>query len=149
MQERIQHILESKNLSPSNFADEVNLSRAVVSHILHGRNKLSLDNIEKILIRYPEINPLWLITGKGDMYLENVEDDQNPTLFDERAIFAGTDAENSEYSKENSSKNSLYSIKQPDIQVVKAQIQSSPRVKKIAIFYSDNTYEEFVPATKG
>jgi transcriptional regulator with XRE-family HTH domain len=149
MKDRIQKILEAKNLTPSAFADEVDLSRAVVSHILHGRNKLSLDNMEKILLRYTDINPLWLISGKGSMYQDGADNLKNPSLFDESELFSGIGTDNSEYSRENSSKTAHNTIKQPEIQIVKPQISASPKVKKIAVFYSDNTYEEFVPGPKG
>jgi hypothetical protein len=148
MKDRIQRILEDKNLSPSVFADEVDLSRAVVSHILHGRNKLSLDNIEKILIRYPEINPLWLISGKGTMYKEGSED-SSPSLFGEDGLFPHETTDNSEYSRENASKPIQNTTRQPDFQIIPQKNIPVVKIKKIAVFYSDNTYEEFVPSSKG
>ena len=67
MIDRIQLILKSKNLSPSQFADEIQVQRSSISHILSGRNKPSLDFIMKILTTYPEVNADWLIFGKGQM----------------------------------------------------------------------------------
>lgn len=148
MQTRIQKIIEDKNLSPSNFADAVGLNRAVVSHILHGRNKPGLENLQRILATYPDINPGWLITGIGPMYLDGFGDPKTPTLFDEDTEFPTNSQDKIEYPKEMESKTTQNSPKQTANQSVNLKIPASVKVKKIAVFYSDNTYEEFVPSSK-
>jgi len=148
MQERIQKIIEDKNLSPSSFADEVGLNRAVVSHILHGRNKPGLENLQRILATYPDINPGWLISGKDSMYLDGSGNPKTPTLFDEDEKIPTSSPEKTEYSTEIDSKPTVITHKHSVSQPVNMKIQSSVKVKKIAVFYSDNTYEEFVPSNK-
>lgn len=148
MQTRIQKIIEDKNLSPSNFADEVGLNRAVVSHILHGRNKPGLENLQRILATYPDINPGWLISGIGPMYLEGFGDPKTPTLFDEDPENPTNPPDKTEYSREIESKPTFNTPKQSANQSVSLKIPTSVKVKKIAVFYSDNTYEEFVPSNK-
>jgi len=148
MKDRIQKIIEDKNLSPSSFADEVGLNRAVVSHILHGRNKPGLENLQKIIARYPDINPGWLISGFGSMYLDGSGDAKSPSLFDEDEEFPSNSPDKIEYSKEIEPKSTINTIKQSVNQPVSIKIPTSVKVKKIAVFYSDNTYEEFVPSNK-
>jgi len=148
MKDRIQKIIEDKNLSPSNFADEVGLNRAVVSHILHGRNKPGLENLQRILATYPDINPGWLISGIGSMYLDGSGDPKTPTLFDEDGAFPSNSPDKTEYSREIESKLMQLTPKQTVNQQVNIKSQTSVKVKKIAVFYSDNTYEEFVPSNK-
>lgn len=70
MVNRIQKIIDSYNLNSSQFAEIVGVQRSSISHILSGRNKPSLDFIMKILSKYPDIDPNWLIFGKGDMYIQ-------------------------------------------------------------------------------
>lgn len=65
MQERIKEILTQERLSPARFAELVGVQRSSVSHIISGRNKPSLDFLQKILTRFEHISPDWLITGKG------------------------------------------------------------------------------------
>ena len=74
MIDRIQLILKSKNLSSSQFADEIQVQRSSISHILSGRNKPSLDFIMKILSTYSEVNADWLIFGKGQMIQKKKKD---------------------------------------------------------------------------
>jgi len=70
MNSRIQLILKTKNISASKFADEIGVQRSSISHILSGRNNPSLDFIQKTLMRFPDISPDWILTGKGSMYMQ-------------------------------------------------------------------------------
>lgn len=68
MIDRIHLILKTKNLTPTLFADSIGIQRSGLSHLLSGRNNPSLDFIQKVLTRYPDIEPDWLLFGKGSMY---------------------------------------------------------------------------------
>tara|TARA_B100001250_G_scaffold85875_1_gene70995 strand:- start:24876 stop:25151 length:276 start_codon:yes stop_codon:yes gene_type:complete len=59
--------MKSMGLKPSVLADNIGVSRAAISHILSGRNKPSIDFLEKLLYTYGSINANWLITGIGYM----------------------------------------------------------------------------------
>jgi transcriptional regulator with XRE-family HTH domain len=69
MYERLKKWMEYKGLKSSEFADIIGVNRATISHILSGRNKPSIDFLEKLLSTYPNINANWLITGIG--YMKN------------------------------------------------------------------------------
>lgn len=60
---RLLEILESKNLSASQFAEKIGVQRSSVSHVLSGRNKPSLDFIIKITTVFSDISLNWLIKG--------------------------------------------------------------------------------------
>tara|TARA_B110001450_G_scaffold52631_1_gene49348 strand:+ start:218 stop:568 length:351 start_codon:yes stop_codon:yes gene_type:complete len=60
---RLLKILESKNLSASQFAEKIGVQRSSVSHVLSGRNKPSLDFIIKIITVFSDISLDWLIKG--------------------------------------------------------------------------------------
>jgi transcriptional regulator with XRE-family HTH domain len=60
-------------ISPSQFADELGVQRSGISHILSERNKPSLEFIHKVLLKYKEVNPEWLMTGKGEMLRGSVQ----------------------------------------------------------------------------
>lgn len=66
MLSRIKEIIDSQNLSPSRFADYISVPRATISHILSGRNKASLEVVQKILEAFPHISADWLVLGKGE-----------------------------------------------------------------------------------
>ena len=64
---RLKNWMESEVLKPSALADTIGVNRATISHILSGRNKPSIDFLEKLLSAYPDINANWLISGIGYM----------------------------------------------------------------------------------
>ena len=64
MNNRLQLILKLENLSPARLADMIGIQRSGLSHILSGRNKPSFEFINKLLLKFPDINAEWLITGK-------------------------------------------------------------------------------------
>jgi DNA-binding XRE family transcriptional regulator len=67
LNERISKVIEYSNLTPSEFADEIDVQRSSISHITSGRNKPSLEFIIKIKSSFPEILWDWLVTGEGKM----------------------------------------------------------------------------------
>lgn len=64
MPERIQLIIKSHNLTASSFAAQLGIQRSSVSHLLSGRNKPSLDVLQKILTHFPRVDAAWLISGE-------------------------------------------------------------------------------------
>ncbi|MDR1876543.1 MAG: helix-turn-helix domain-containing protein [Flavobacteriaceae bacterium] len=62
---RIITLIEVLGLTSGEFADKINVQRSSISHITSGRNKPSLDFLERALTVFPEINPEWLILGNG------------------------------------------------------------------------------------
>ena len=72
MHERLKNWMGIEGLKSSALADSIGVNRATISHILSGRNKPSIDFLEKLLNVYPNINANWLISGIGYM-LDNME----------------------------------------------------------------------------
>ena len=58
---RIKQIMEYKQMSPTTFADTIQINRSSLTHIFSGRNQPSLDIAKKILNAFPEVNTDWLI----------------------------------------------------------------------------------------
>lgn len=136
IKDRILRILTSENLSSSKFAEIVGVQRSSISHILSGRNKPSLDFLQKILSNFPNINGDWLIIGKGDMIKKSEQAE-----FDfktEKSVDRNPDIQFSNPKSENVVREKVFIEKQPEI--VKER-----KIKKIVVFYDDNTFEELAP----
>ncbi|RTQ51515.1 helix-turn-helix domain-containing protein [Hymenobacter gummosus] len=67
MVERIRQLIQARQLSPTQFADAIGVARPIVSHILGGRNKPSLEVVQKIIAAFPDVALPWLLSGQGDM----------------------------------------------------------------------------------
>jgi transcriptional regulator with XRE-family HTH domain len=61
LNKKIEQIILEKGYTPSYFADAIGVQRSSISHILSGRNKPSLDIIQKILKVFPDIDRDWLL----------------------------------------------------------------------------------------
>lgn len=148
MKDRIKLIMERENLTPAKFADRLDINRAVVSHILNGRNNPSLDVVTKILTEMNYINPQWLIVGTGNMYKEGISDDsipKEPDLFNQRAIKHDEIPSESELFKENVVKSSVLDDKVPDNENVILKKSHDRKISQIIIYFNDNTFEIFRP----
>lgn len=75
LENRILEVFNQSNLSRQDFANKLNISNAVLSHISSGRNKASLDLVLNLLNAFPQISPEWLIMGKGEMNISNKENE--------------------------------------------------------------------------
>ena len=73
MKERILQFIENKQITKSKFYSVTGLSNG----ILDKKSGLTMDTVEKIYSKYPEINLEWLLTGEGEMLKPRVEDIKN------------------------------------------------------------------------
>ena len=74
---RLLEILDSKNLSASQFAEKIGVQRSSVSHVLSKRNKPSLDFIIKISKNFDDISLDWLINGDNSLNSNETNDEKN------------------------------------------------------------------------
>ena len=67
MVDRIKALLQERQLSTTQFADLVGVARPIVSHVLSGRNRPSLEVVQRILAAFPDLSMAWLLNGTGPM----------------------------------------------------------------------------------
>ena len=144
MIDRLLKLLEFLEVTPSEFADQIEVQRSSISHIFSGRNKPSLDFVMKIKQTYPNINTDWLIFGIDEMIfsekkIENIEENNSiedakeknevtPTLFQDLEIVKQKD----EATEENNS----------NIEIETKHVNNHPKkeIEKIILFYKDGTF---------
>lgn len=68
MREKLLDLMKSEGLKPGQLADLLGINPAGISHILAGRNKPGFDLLQKILRRFPQIDPDWLLLDSPTMY---------------------------------------------------------------------------------
>ena len=171
MKDRIKQIMDSEDMTSAQFADSLQIGRAVISHILNGRNNPSLDVVTRILTELPQINADWLLSGIGDMYKNHNNEKsffsegssntlQNSPQISERNnrrdifqqdLFAQNQTESTnlsddiKYDKEKELTSSANSIQNTVNEVIKYVERPQKRISKIIIYYDDNTFETFNP----
>lgn len=65
--DRIKQFIDYKNITINKFSDSVGTSNSYFNKLIKNGTTIGSDKIENILQAYPEINPIWLVTGKGEM----------------------------------------------------------------------------------
>ncbi len=169
MVNRIQEILNRYNLTAAKLADRLEVPRSTISHILTGRNKPSLEFIQKVLHYYPDINTDWLVKGEGsisgqqqDLFssLENFSiDETNKQTMESNSEQKKNPPEISfeppssdELEKDEKLSEEKFVGNLPKIsenQTVlnqKTDKQKSRKTIRIITFYADNTFDEFYPS---
>lgn len=157
MKTRIEKLMRSEGLTSVKLAELLSVQPSNISHIMSGRNNPSYDLIVKIIERFPNVNPEWLLLGKGGVYKCKI-DESTPGISIDKSLL------NTEVNPVKSESATLdYSVKnQPLIEIDTKTIpiverHNSPpgdftnilasdtakAVKKIIFIYSDNTFEIF------
>ena len=137
MNEKLRILMQSENLTASRLAEILEVKPAAISHILSGRNKPSFELLCKIVNRFPQINPYWLL---GDA--EEMRNMNTPISTSESQVPAsGTlfDLSNGSHDKSDNS-----DIAQNSQVASIAQLGRSD-IEKIIIVYQDQTFEELRP----
>ena len=172
--ERIELLMKSYDLSPSQFAERTGIQRASVSHILSGRNKPSLEVMLKVYDAFPGVDMKWLMTGVGEEPVRHAAANQAPVADD--TLFASIDTASQ---RPQQVENSLFTpvvetaheetkprrtpVQQPVREKAvpdarprrtpanrlaqMAAMQPEKKIKDIRIYYSDGPYETLVPET--
>jgi transcriptional regulator with XRE-family HTH domain len=135
IQDRLQMVMKMNNLNASQFADRIGVQRSSISHILTGRNKPSLDLIQKTLEHFPRVNADWLLTGKvkeveEEVTIKTVVNQVNLVYDEDPAPYGNATARSSE--------------EQSHLTKV-TETKSDPEIEKIIWFYTDGSYRVFSP----
>lgn len=130
--ERLQMVIKMHNLTNSSFADKIGVQRSSISHVLSGRNKPSVDFLQKILTTFPKVDANWLVNGKQMSQGVSQEQAVSPPSLSIRQKEAVKEEEQAEYTLQQEKEEN-----EP-----RQSVDSTRKIKKIVIFYSDGTFEE-------
>lgn len=140
MNNRLKQFLIAENITQAQFADNINVVRASVSHVLSGRNNPSFDFIKAMMSKYPRLNIDWLMFGKGKMY-KDMEAPVEDLLFP--IVEPETDAKMPEIVQEEKIMTTVETSSSNDASInVVQNIIKQRKVSKIIILFDDGTFQE-------
>ena len=139
------------------FADFLQQSPATLSSIFNGRTRPTLNIIDSVKTKIPDISIEWLLYGTGDMYISHPQGAEDSILGGQMSGQEQTLNFDSPLSSNNNvPQNSVQNVgfqqgvKSTHPEIVREEIKivdKQPRkVTEIRVYYDDQTYETFVPA---
>ncbi|MBO5464791.1 MAG: helix-turn-helix transcriptional regulator [Alistipes sp.] len=144
MREKLQKLMASEQLTASRFAELLGIQPSGVTHLLGGRNKPSFDLVQKILRRFPHINPDWLLLDSEQMYRADAEltnDQPNQTSNEVAETPVNVEkisaAQNTTISEGSTSANN--SIER----LATIGAVNRKNVKRVIVLFDDHTFESF------
>jgi transcriptional regulator with XRE-family HTH domain len=158
--DKIKQVLLTKNLSPSYLADDIGVQRSSISHILSGRNRPSLDIIQKIVRRFPEFTYEWFLEDDVQLLTEP-SIASSPSINQAGAnraqprpdtIIAAYQTNNAERTvnlnrpiipKQNTLVESTLQDQQPIVRQPTSNLDK--QIDRILVFYTDGTFREYMP----
>lgn len=144
MREKLLDLMKSEGLKPSQLAELLGINPAGISHILAGRNKPGFDLLQKILRRFPRINPDWLMLDSETMYRSTTNDmPTNPIV--NNSLFDNQDPAVPQKSENIPVFTSAQPATPSDPSVSCPTKSGSSEIERIVVFYTDHTFENFHP----
>lgn len=165
--ERIKELIDDQGLTNTDFAKETNLNPAIISHILGGRNKPSLQVVNQIKDRFTNVNLDYLITGQGQLYtdftnVKEVVSAPEPSLFSNatggfpmegvRVVSEpGTIPQKAE-EEEKAEQPPTASTPRPSLSLdkksepeIRSESTDKKDIEQIVIFYTDGSFKAYKP----
>ena len=157
MKDRIRQIMESQHMSQQIFADFIGIAPATLSGIFTERTKPTLNTVDAIKKKLPNLSTDWLMFGKGQMYVDQQADSDSsssgkPTSssFEPQLDFAPSYSPTPQNvvrpgTSQTGMRNTRVELSSENMN----NFDKTPRkVTEIRVFYDDQTWESFVPAKK-
>ena len=162
MKDRIRQIMESQHMTQQVFAEFIGVGAATLSSIFNDRTRPTLNIVEAIKKKIPNISTDWLMFGSGDMYLL----DNNTLTGSQSGDSLGQDNRQIGYSpmldfnespaptlqNGNPQPQNFNSVKSTRSEIDRAEVKfidkPQRKIVEIRVFYDDQTFDTFEPKKK-
>lgn len=160
MKAKLQHLMDQLQLKPGQFARILEINPAIISHILAERNKPGVDLLQKILRKFPQVNPDWLLLDSEDMFRPTQATDvssiaelpQSSNANTEQTLFA-SDTHNAE-PKSEQQLNFQNPNETPNTNAIQPAVLTdvsitNKSITHVVLFYADGSFESYIPKING
>jgi len=158
MEDKILQIMEYAKMNSGQFAHAIGVSQGAMSNYVNKGRTPSGEVLVSILNNFPDINPDWLMLGKGEMLRKTGAPSPAPRPVDGTYdLFSAPSApvvkpeiptegtKTHEFRKEIEVKTTVNNV-QPIVQeIVTPRETPTRKIDRIMVFYSNQTHESFVP----
>ena len=70
---RLSEYIQAEKISINRFETELGLSNGIIAKAIRGNKTIGSDKLERIFLKCQNLNPIWLLTGNGEMLLSGEE----------------------------------------------------------------------------
>lgn len=152
MKDRIRQLMLSKQMTQQEFANFIKISPASLSSVFNGRTRPTLNIIEAIKSKMPDVDINWLLFGEGDMLANDKQTAGDTPRQDSRdgggkphandgdtpARRPGADVTASAHGDD--------SARGEPVRAEVTRVETPQRkITEIKVYFDDRTYETFVP----
>ena len=165
MKDRIRQIMESQHMTQQVFAEFIGTTPATLSGIFNDRTRPTINIVESIRKKFPDISLDWLMFGQGDMYktpptiqpdlFSQVEDPAPVISSPSRPISSGssfTPQMPKPVISSLSPEFNLDSVRATLKETIKEEVKNFDKTRRhvleIRVYYDDGSYESFLPAPR-
>lgn len=144
--------MEAHHMTQQTFANFVGINAASLSSIFNNRTKPTLNTVEAIKNKIPNLNIEWLMFGRGSMFVNESDGTDTSKMDDGRQSeepsldFGGETPDLFNRHAEMSRQSSVMS---PSANIVRQEVKYVERpqrqITEIRVYFDDLTYESFVP----
>jgi transcriptional regulator with XRE-family HTH domain len=155
--DRIKDLIQEEGLTNKEFAQKLELNPSIISHILSGRNKVSLQVVERIKSNFTNVNLDYLITGQKPLKTEitNVNSHKESSVSERDDLISSHVSDPMDSAIETSGSNSQTTIHNPkerlnsptpDQGVQNTRFTKSEDddgIDQIMVLYSDGSFKAY------
>jgi transcriptional regulator with XRE-family HTH domain len=124
MKDRIKKYIDYKGVTAGELAVILDVQRSNISHILNGRNMPGAAFIEKLLIKFTDLDARWLLTGEGEMIVDS-------------EIYISANKH------EELPATGVKTMINEEIKEKEALITQDKKLERIVLLYSDGSFEDY------
>ena len=152
-------IMEDQHMTQQVFVDFLQQSPATLSSIFNGRTRPTLQVIDAIKSKIPDISIEWLLYGTGEMYMTRSQGSEESlssgqVTGQEQTLNFDSPLPGNNFMQQNVGSSVAFhqGVQTTRPELVREEIKivdKQPRkVTEIRVYYDDQTYETFVPAKR-
>ena len=152
MKDRIRQIMEAQHMTQQTFANFIGINAASLSSIFNERTRPTLNIVEAIKSKIPNLNTDWLMFGHGQMFNDEkaagdgqhsddvTADGMSPSYTDGRMpdLFSGSGEAGISHQQVRGYTSGI----RPEVRYVE---RPQRQITEIRVYFDDLTYESFVP----
>ena len=127
--------MEDQHMTQQVFADFLQQAPATLSSIFNGRTRPTLNIVDSIKKKIPDISIEWLLYGTGEMYISHPT---SPSEENMETVSPGVNMQ-------QGVRNTHLELTREELKMLEKEPR---RVVEIRVYYDDQTFETFVPAKK-